>query len=524
MTKWIKSSIALKILGPVLGLMIAGFVGFGVYQLSNARKDTKAILDATVDSINGAVQASLRNAMVNADMDGVKVMLEEVGREKDVNRIYIANPAGKIRFAGKPAYLGLSVPEAARAGESTFSEQRPTAGGGSHILQILPILKEQRCVKCHEKGGKVIGYLGLEYNVTSTMNALAQSEKTYWAVFGTIVVALYGLIALLINLLVGRPLGRIAENVRKAADGDLTIKEIEVSSGDEIGILTDGFNHLTRNLRELVGRIVDRSSVLKQSADGLTSNSVTMSHAAEETSSQASVVSAAGEEVSKSSQTVASGVEEMSSSIKEIARNSSAAAKVAGDAVKVAQQTSAAMAKLGESSAEIGKVIKLITTIAGQTNLLALNASIEAAGAGEAGRGFAVVANEVKELAKEAAKATEEISRKIEGIQEGTKGAVDAIAQIGAIIGQISDISNSIASAIEEQTVTTSEISRNISQVAQGSAQIAQNISGMAQAAQSTAKGANDTQKAAADLAHMAAELQELVSRFKLHAQAVERA
>src|SRR6202042_866320 len=105
--------------------------------------------------------------------------------------------------------------------------------------------------------------------------------------------------------------------------------------------------------------------------------------------------------------------------------------------------TTETMKKLGESSREIGNVIKVITSIAQQTNLLALNATIEAARAGEAGKGFAVVANEVKELAKQTAKATEEISQKIEAIQGVTKGAVTAIGEIGNIIDQTNDISNS---------------------------------------------------------------------------------
>ena len=88
------------------------------------------------------------------------------------------------------------------------------------------------------------------------------------------------------------------------------------------------------------------------------------------------------------------------------------------------------MAKLGESSAEIGNVVKVITSIAEQTNLLALNATIEAARAGEAGKGFAVVANEVKELAQETAKATEDIARRVLAIQGDTTAAVAAIEEI----------------------------------------------------------------------------------------------
>ncbi len=160
-------------------------------------------------------------------------------------------------------------------------------------------------------------------------------------------------------------------------------------------------------------------------------------------------------------------------------------------------------------------MIKVITSIAQQTNLLALNATIEAARAGEAGKGFAVVANEVKELAKQTAKATEDISRKIEAIQSDTKGAVDAIAQIGTIISQINDIQSTIASAVEEQTATTAEIARNVNEAALGSREIAQNVTGVAQAARSTTSGAANTKSSADELARMAVELQRLVTKLQ---------
>jgi methyl-accepting chemotaxis protein len=203
----------------------------------------------------------------------------------------------------------------------------------------------------------------------------------------------------------------------------------------------------------------------------------------------------------------------MSASIREIAKNAADAARVAAQAVTVAESTNSTMTKLGESSADIGKVIRVITSIAQQTKLLALNATIEAARAGDAGKGFAVVANEVKELAKETAKATEEISGKIEAIQTDTRGAIAAIAQIGSIINQINDIQNTIASAVEEQTATTNEISRSVAEGARGTNEIAANITNVAQAARETSSGAGKSLKAAQVLARMAAELEDLVKQ-----------
>ncbi|MEZ6035521.1 MAG: methyl-accepting chemotaxis protein [Planctomycetaceae bacterium] len=268
------------------------------------------------------------------------------------------------------------------------------------------------------------------------------------------------------------------------------------------------------NERLEMARILEQvnanAATLSSSAEELTAVSSQMAANAAETSSQAGVVSAASEQVSRNVQTVSTGVEEMNAAISEIAKNASDAARVSQAAVLSAAAANDTIGKLGDSSAEIGKVIKVITSIAEQTNLLALNATIEAARAGEAGKGFAVVANEVKELAKETARATEDISRKIEAIQEDTKGSVDSIREIGQVIAQINDISNTIASAVEEQTATANEMSRNISEAAKGTAEIAQNITSVAQAAESTSQGATNCQQAAGKMSKMADELQEL--------------
>ena len=303
--------------------------------------------------------------------------------------------------------------------------------------------------------------------------------------------------------------------LKKIAAGDLTANVVGHYQGDHADIKND-INAMTESLRSSMSSIAEHSHSLSTAAEELTATSQQMSANAEETSAQANVVSASAEQVDKNLQTVATGTEEMSASIKEIAKNAHESAKVATGAVKVAEDTNQIVTKLGDSSTEIGQVIKVITSIAQQTNLLALNATIEAARAGEAGKGFAVVANEVKELAKQTAKATEDISRKIEAIQGDTKGAVSAIAQISSVIKQVNDISNTIATAVEEQNATTNEMARNVGEAAKGSGEITKNISGVADAAKSTSHGANDSLKASQALAQLSTELRSLVARFKI--------
>lgn len=304
------------------------------------------------------------------------------------------------------------------------------------------------------------------------------------------------------------------EVVKSAAEGDLT-REISVNGTDAIGQMGHGLKNFLENLRKNISQIATTAKTLATSSESMTSVSQEMAGTAEETSAQANVVSAASQEVSRNVQTVAIGTEEMGASIKEIAQNANEAARVAANAVKVAETANTTVGKLGESSAEIGQVIKVITSIAEQTNLLALNATIEAARAGEAGKGFAVVANEVKELANQTAKATDEISHKIQTIQGDTSGAIEAIGEISMIINQINDISNTIASAVEEQTATTAEIGRNVGEAAKGSNEITENINGVAQAAKDTSNGIGQTQSAAMELQKMSADLQNLVGQFK---------
>ncbi|MEU4691452.1 methyl-accepting chemotaxis protein [Actinoplanes sp. NPDC023714] len=129
-----------------------------------------------------------------------------------------------------------------------------------------------------------------------------------------------------------------------------------------------------------------------------------------------------------------------------------------GDATSVAEQAvdrasamTAEVAALGQASAAIGDVIKIIESIAEQTNLLALNATIEAARAGESGKGFAVVAGEVKELARETAEATQKVADQIAGIQASAETVAAGIHTTSETIGRMDSVQARMNEVLAEQ-------------------------------------------------------------------------
>jgi methyl-accepting chemotaxis protein len=323
-------------------------------------------------------------------------------------------------------------------------------------------------------------------------------------------------VSTLIVTSVSRALLRMLAVMHEIANKNLSIGDVEITSEDEIGKAGVALNLMKSSLHSVIQSIADTAHHVATASEELSATSQQISANSEETSAQANTVSQAAQQVSQNLQGVSAGGEEMTATIQSIASNAHEAATIASKAVQTAQAANATIGKLGESSSEIGEVIKVITSIAQQTKLLALNATIEAARAGEAGKGFAVVANEVKELARQTAKATEDISHKIVAIQTDTNGAVDAIGTISTVIHQINDISGTIATAVEEQSATTNEMTRNVADAAKGSGDITQNISGVASAAQGTSSSAQESQKAATDLADMAAQLRSLVEQFKI--------
>ena len=261
-----------------------------------------------------------------------------------------------------------------------------------------------------------------------------------------------------------KPIRVAARIAGKVASGDLTLR-VRTGGTDEAAQLMLALHEMTRNLRSILGQVVDGAHAVADTSARIVHGNLDLSQRTEE---QATTL-----------EETASSMEQLTTTVAQNADHARQASQLASDATAVARrggqvvdQVVSTMDEISDASRRISDIIGVIDGIAFQTNILALNAAVEAARAGEQGRGFAVVAAEVRNLAQRSAEAAKEIKGLIgasaEKVRAGSAlvdSAGHTMVEVVLSVEKVSALIAGIAQASQEQSAGIGQVNTAVSQM-----------------------------------------------------------
>lgn len=399
---------------------------------------------------------------------------------------------------------------------------------------------------------RVIVFKG-ESEIFSTMLALINSITRL--AIGLLLAAI--IITLIFVTITFSPLKTLDKGAMAIANGDLT-QVFEMKRKDEIGKLADTFDSMVMSLKELVGNLMHSAELTEGTAKELSIAANEAAMASQQIASTVEEVAKGAEDQTNASQRVVVKMNNIATMAMDIADRASMATKVNQDMVNTIEANTRIMGDLisalkdivdgnikvseninylEKEAQRIGKIITVVTDIAGQTNLLALNAAIEAARAGDAGRGFAVVADEVRKLSEETSKAATEIKKIISSIQtqvsdaahevkqqsgkaQGQLELIDQASKALEVIGSTSkttlDAITEINSKAQKQAEEVQEVVVDSKQVAYVAEQTSASSQEVAATTQEQTASLQEITAATESLSNMANELKVQVNKFKI--------
>ena len=299
-------------------------------------------------------------------------------------------------------------------------------------------------------------------------------------------------IALFLALNIHKAINTSIAVLEKAAGGDLT-GTVRMKRKDEFGVLGTSINSMISNMKVLLEKVDQVSSLVQSSSDNVTQTSELLVSPSDEICNAISEIESGTSSQAAEAERCLEQMADLSDKINILTTNTSAIETISHDTKVYAGQgidiidklnkrskdtqevTEAVIdgiSKLNEETNTIENIVEVISSISDQTSLLSLNASIEAARAGESGKGFAVVADEIRKLADESMQAVSRISDIITRINTQTELTVETARRAEQIVGAQQDalvttvsLFNTINKHIEDLADNLDDITKGIEQM-----------------------------------------------------------
>ncbi|MCR6108325.1 HAMP domain-containing protein [Salipaludibacillus agaradhaerens] len=556
----VSSSLFKKFLLGIMGPMILFALIFSsvIYYFSSQLIDDYVIpsfedaLTVNMSLMNDSIDSQLVQAAHEGDTNALAELQNELNRFQESSGVANAYVLGQ---SGNEEYI-IALSQYDETMEAyTFSGDMRTAMGGTDAISEI-YEDEFGTFKSYfspVEGTEAI--FGLDRDASFVSAASTRGIIISLILAGGMIIASI-VISIIITRKISQPVTTLARHAEKVAQGNLNIEDIQVTSKDELGQLSEHFNKMVRDLRMMISQVGDKATQVAATSEELSASSEQTSESVSHVSETIQMIASSSGDQQERMEGLNDYCKALSIEMGEVANEAATTAQMSEETAHAAKegatsidqaithmtainehvsQSADVVSKLQEESRAIGEIVTIITSIADQTNLLALNASIEAARAGENGKGFAVVADEVRKLAEESGTAANQIKEKIEQVQnqaiasvetmtegyqavkEGTEAVNQANASFERIEKTAIDSSNRVNSIKEALAMMDEAISVNVKTISELT-EISNDVSSSIQSVSATSEEQTaimeEVASASESLSKMAEQLQHSVQKF----------
>jgi signal transduction histidine kinase/HAMP domain-containing protein len=231
----------LAILISLISFSVAAFFStqWVAEEIENDYKDKAELMGTHIIHTIGT-------AMISKIHGGITTVVDLYRNYRDVEEVRVFNQKGVEILSGEAGLPEPKVEEALATGQSIHFHKK--LNKREVLSYIIPIANKPECHVCHGASQSLRGVLLLSLNQEHVKQYVGQQKVKFFILFGLIAIVVGIATLILVNRLFFKPLSLIQKGTEAIKGGNFEY-QIPVSSKDEIGILTENFNHMAGTLR-----------------------------------------------------------------------------------------------------------------------------------------------------------------------------------------------------------------------------------------------------------------------------------
>ncbi|HDH01139.1 MAG TPA: HAMP domain-containing protein, partial [Nitrospirae bacterium] len=404
-----------KIVGMVIITLLIGAVSIGFMSIKFLRTDMNNLVDTYTGEAITFMKHAIEETMITGNAEITEALTNKQKESGNVKSITILNALGQEAFTttGKSLPADVAITAQIRESRTTFVKRLDDMN-----IYYVPLIKNERCLQCHDTQDEVLGALKIAMSVKGVNNLLAYRTKVVVLslIFGILILGTALWIAF--KKAVINPVKELQRAAHSLAGGDFSFKT-NIRSRDEIGMLNDDMSDAIKgigNILQRIGAVARRVKTVsiavekesKKVAEGtqleteaidnmlsgieefnrsvleIADNVAGLSVSSEQTAASVDETSTNAEEITKNTvelssavETTSSSIEEMSANIREIALKTEGLSSSAEETLSAIEEINSSVKEIESNARESAKLSEKVTADASGFGMESVNKTEE---------------------------------------------------------------------------------------------------------------------------------------------------